>query len=162
VASKEIFSGALQLLRWSETSNQGATVTFQLADPADLERFKDLTMAKKGMAGQIIAAIMKTVDDEEEVANDSQPDPDPEPEKLKGGELAKLAGMWCESPLFRRWLVVHGGFKDLRSSEDAAEVIRSWCVVDSRAQLDHDDEAATRFQKFIRGPYMAWQQGRHK
>lgn len=70
-----------------------------------------------------------------------------EAEKPKGGPLAKLAGQWCADPHFRHWL----GAKD---ADDAADIVRLKCGIQSRAELDHDKYAATRFEVIFRKPFM--------
>jgi len=73
-------------------------------------------------------------------------------QRLKGGELAKLAGMWSNEQAFWDWIAViqenpcHG-------SADAAAFIRAVCGVDSRAQIDHDAAARAKFDRHIRKPY---------
>lgn len=74
--------------------------------------------------------------------------------KPKGGALAKLAGMWCADPHFIAWLTEVGDFALPLTTDDASEVVRVWCGVASRADLDHDARAADAFQTLIRGPYM--------
>ena len=86
-----------------------------------------------------------------------------EPEKPKGGPLAKLAGMWCGEKKFQDWTL------SLRSAKALAigmvvpppcdEYARLWvcmtCGVSSRAELDHSAEAAEKFERLIRRPFMA-------
>lgn len=77
------------------------------------------------------------------------------PEKPKGGELARLAGIWCNEPKFWRWVRTVGG-PEIDNDMQAAAWIREVCEVESRADLDHIDRAAMRFQELIRLPYMAY------
>ena len=65
-----------------------------------------------------------------------------------GGPLARLAGQWCADPAFREWIYVD-------TEAQAAEKIRAFCKIESRRLLDHDLEAATKFKKLFRTPYMA-------
>lgn len=67
-------------------------------------------------------------------------------EKPKGGELARLAGMFCQQPRF--WQ-----FAGVSSPEEAAEWIRIKCMIDSRSELDHSESAARIFHTEIRRPY---------
>lgn len=84
-----------------------------------------------------------------------------EDEKPKGGALAKLAGMWCKEELFHEWLSGKPDFETFGKSPDgAAEYIRAFCGVGSRAELDNDGGAAEIFQRYIRVPYMKWLQER--
>lgn len=56
-----------QLLRWSVTSNGGATLTIQFADEADLEPFKSMTMKAGKIAGQrLMVAVSKIGEQEQE------------------------------------------------------------------------------------------------
>lgn len=80
----------------------------------------------------------------------------PAPEKPKGRDLARLAGMWCDSRKFRDWACEEFGFHDL-SPQECAELIRSECEVDSRAELDHNPEAAEKFHRYFRVPFAEWQ-----
>lgn len=78
--------------------------------------------------------------------------------KPKGGALSKLAGMWCASPAFWGWVLkTHGFFCE---AEGAADLVRKLCDIDSRAELDHNTEAAEKFQRHIRGPYVKYLQAR--
>jgi hypothetical protein len=147
------------LLRWAETSNGGATIVLQLSDPGDLEHFKRLTLAKKpskkgeGMAGQrLMVGVAEIGDDEKPVQPLNSP--------LKGGPLARLAGMWCAEPLFQTWLfktfcakgVTHEG----EETEMASALIRSICGIESRAELDNNAQAREHFDTLIRIPYAAY------
>lgn len=68
-------------------------------------------------------------------------------EKPKGGELARLAGMFCGQPEF--W-----EFCGVDNAADAAVWIRTTCRVPSRADLDSNAIAAQIFHSRIRKPYM--------
>jgi len=146
-----IFRGELQLLRWSETSTGGATVTFQLSDVGDLNGFKDLTLAKKGMAGQRIAAIMVPVEDEQEQSVKVEQKP---------GMLRIMACKFCTDQKFYEW-GASLGVDPIAGEDDAKRFILRECGVSSRRDLDTDAEAAKRFHKLIREPYVAWR-GAHR
>ena len=147
-----LFSGELQLAGWSETHNGGCKVTFWLQSSDDLEAFRTLTIRKGNTSGQrFMAALVEVGDDELPV----QPiDTLPEPVQKAaenvhiGGPLARLAGQWCADPAFREWIYVD-------TEAQAAEKIRAFCNIESRRLLDHDLEAATKFKKLFRTPYMA-------
>lgn len=77
----------------------------------------------------------------------------PAEDKTKGGEWAKLAGMWCNDPDFWDWCQV--------TSESAAvEMVRNYAGIKSRAELDNDPDALERFNKNIRRPFVRWMQDR--
>lgn len=91
------------------------------------------------------------------------PDAEPEPERLPGGPLSKLAGRWCHEHEFMRFLkqeypdyvnlVSMRLMPDTQPNEVAAEVLRQVLGIKSRADLDHNPDAAEAFHTLIRGPY---------
>ena len=84
---------------------------------------------------------------------------EPEPEKPKGGEWAKMVGMWCADPDFWRFMNQrHPGDRPITNSEQAASRLRVYCGIDSRAVLDSDLEALVFFKHAIRRPFMEWMQ----
>ncbi|KAK50366.1 hypothetical protein L576_1721 [Bordetella bronchiseptica OSU054] len=43
------------------------------------------------------------------------------------------------------------------SAQDyAAAFVRQCCRIETRAQLDHDADAAWRFHQWVRRPYLKW------
>ena len=88
------------------------------------------------------------------------PTPSTEQEKPKGGALAKLAGQFCNDTDFWSFLEDHHAvqYASLTPPGDvAAEFIRSKCGIQSRADLDHNREAAEIFNAEFRLPFLAWQ-----
>lgn len=67
---------------------------------------------------------------------------------LKGGLLAKKAGILCNEPAFQKWC-------DATDPDSAADYIRVRCNVESRAHLDHDADAARAFRD-IELEYQNW------
>lgn len=88
------------------------------------------------------------------VAADQKP-VEPVKEQPKGGALAKLAGQWCNDPIFWEWLEETVGEK-VASADDAAILVRHITDVASRAELDSNTAAADRFHRLIRRPYAEW------
>lgn len=78
--------------------------------------------------------------------------------KNKGGALAKLAGMWCASAEFWRFVAARTG-KPCPNADEAAGFVRAVCGVVSRADLDHVPAAEAKFHVSVRLPYMRWLQG---
>jgi hypothetical protein len=79
----------------------------------------------------------------------------PVSEKPKGGEWAKLAGMWCADRDFWAFCVhVHG--VPIANADDAALLMRQKCGIDTRAQLDHSKSAFDLFNQYFRHPFMKW------
>lgn len=149
------FSGELQLAGWSESHTGGCKVTFWLSGPDELAAFRTLTVRKGNTAGQRFMAALVEVGDDELPVQTHINACDKALDQPKGGALAKLAGMWCADETFQSWLGVYyvaegdtGGRAALRLYEV--------CDIQSRRQLDHDPEAAERFNARVRGPYMKW------
>jgi hypothetical protein len=78
-----------------------------------------------------------------------------EADRPKGGELAKLAGILCDDPEFQGWLAQETETQ-INGAEDAATRVRFLCGVESRAELDHNAEAAQTFHHLIRLPWAAY------
>ena len=138
------FQGEVMLAGWSQTHNGGAKVTFWLSDEDDLAAFKAMTVAKGKTAGQRLALVAVEIGDDEQPVSHDAAIPASEP---KGGELAKLAGMFCQS--------VH--FWEFCRADDADEA-RDWilrvCGIQSRRDLDHNPTAAQIFHDRVRKPYL--------
>jgi len=149
------------LLRWSETSNGGSTIVLQLVDDGDLAPFKGMTLKKGKIAGQRLQCFLVEIDEQE------QPIAPPAPGK--GGQLSILAARWCRDPEFQQWInkalappFAVGLDMNLTEDEIATSLLRSVCGIKSRAELDHDDLAAARFEAHIRRPYMDHLQSGHR
>lgn len=70
---------------------------------------------------------------------------------LKGGKLAQSAGIICSERAFQQ-------FSDTSDAEEAADWLRQRCGVESRAHLDHDEEAAAQFRD-LKTEYENWLRG---
>src|SRR5690606_6870375 len=93
-------------------------------------------------AGQRLALVAVEIGDDEQPVVPAEPE-----QKPKGGELAKVAGMLSANPEFQFWC---GTF----SAEQAAGWIRATCGVSSRAELDHNHDAAQKFHRLVRIPFV--------
>lgn len=137
---KPVFQGEIMLAGWQESHTSGAKITFWLPDSDSLEVFKGMTAKKGNISGQRFMAVLV------EIGEDEQPVVEQKP---KGGELARLAGMWCNDKYFGEWI-------GAETSDDAANSIYDICEIESRAELDNNLEAAERFHRLIRIPYSQW------
>lgn len=87
----------------------------------------------------------------------------------KGAGIARQAAMLCQQPDFRLYLDQRRRWREslttaqlpdgTHSAEDAADTIRQACGVTSRAQLDHQPEAANMFGRIVRD-YHRWRERR--
>ena len=78
-------------------------------------------------------------------------------ENLKGGPLARLAGMLCNDPKFWEWINDQADFiAVVRSADDARGFIVECCEITSRKDLDSNPARARIFHEQIRLPYSNW------
>lgn len=76
------------------------------------------------------------------------------PEKPKGGKLAQRAGILCGEGVFRKFIQEHYAYSASHADE-CGGAIRLICGVMSRADLDHNDEAAKIFRD-LEASFEAW------
>lgn len=148
------FQGEVLMRRWSDSSTQGVQVTFALPDASDLEPLK----AKTGK--RFACVLVEIADDETPVSTAATDIPDSGNPK-KGGEWAKLAGIWCADPDF--WMFLNQQFPSddrVENDKEAALSLRVHCDIGSRAELDHDPDALALFNARIRHPFMKFMQAR--
>lgn len=100
-------------------------------------------------------ALAPLVESFEQAAPKTEPDSEPNPEKLKGGELAKLAGRLCNDPAFQQWVFAQscGPVSGMSPEDSVAKIIRRECGIASRSELDHNKQAATIFHERFRKPW---------
>jgi len=79
-------------------------------------------------------------------------------ERPKGGELARLAGQLCQNPDFQNFAAIHMCGEGLSRAESAAEWIRLTCGIESRAELDHNAIAASKFHQLVRIPFVEYRE----
>jgi hypothetical protein len=121
----------------------------------DIEpRFAQLAFAMFGTRGTPVAIARLTPEVAQSQARQDTAD------TPKGGQLAKLAGMWCADEQFLKWIRLQYPDQVIKTSDEIAAIIRAVCLVDSRAELDHNEAAAQLFHTEFRLPYNAWLQGR--
>lgn len=164
-ATAESITCEVQLLSWSDTSAKGPVIVLQLADAAELEAFKLITMAKgrgkTAIAGQRLMAVFVEIGDDELPVQTKNP----------AGPLCRLAGVWCADPIFAQWLDLNHlttcrvveeelGAASATVEGVAAEVVRRICGVKSRRDLDTNEQAGAVFHAAIREPYSKFLRGR--
>jgi hypothetical protein len=87
----------------------------------------------------------------------AKPKPEPtEQRKWDDLKLSMQAGIRCNEPAFRTFLTeTETSAFEARSVEDAEQMVRERCEVDSRKELNLDPEAAERWRRLERS-YQAW------
>lgn len=143
------FKDEVMLAGWKESHNAGATVTFWLADPSQLEAFRTMTVRKGGTAGQRLMMVLVQIGDDEKPIAVSP--------LIPVGPLCRLAVAWCQDPQFHAWACEHfsSAFanKTIRDEEGCKRAILEECNIQSRKELDTSAEAAEKFHRIFREPY---------
>lgn len=157
------------LLNSGDTGRKGMYVEFGLfhhpdgpIKPGAANPFNELSQGReKGQRFRI--TVTPLADDETTLAGKPADERSAEPaqtpdeaERLKGGARAKRAGILCNDPAFQNWF--HGcGDDDWTADEDretvTARTLRFECGVDSRADLDHNQEAGQTFDEIVNDFY---------
>jgi hypothetical protein len=132
------FSGEMQLLSWSETNSGGAKIVLALASPKELEAFKLMTVKKGNIAGQRLAVVIV------EIGEDEMP--------VEQVSLTKSAALLCNSPSFWRFVEKRQGYTlgtDIERIEGAAQYLRAYCQIASRAELATNGVAGARYHALL-------------
>lgn len=84
------------------------------------------------------------------------------PDKPKGGFRAKDCAMLCQNSDFRLYLDRRRAAKfkldipdGTHTDDDSRDFILAACAISSRAELDHNDEAATVYRK-VKAHFQQW------
>ncbi len=150
----------LQLLKWSDTSSGGQTVTFQLCDNEALEYFKQYTLKKKGIAGQLFATAFQIADDQADEPSDNSGQLKPPTVKKPRG-LSQECAYWCETPKFWEFLngfpLIITRVRGPITTEDAAiYFIYEFLKIESRRELDSEGEPREAYIRDIQAPYRSF------
>lgn len=139
----DIYAGEAQLARWSETSANGAMITLWLPDGDALENFKLLTERKGKQAGQILAIVVKSIDDDAQPAT-----PAPQIEKPGKGPYGHwysclYPGWFASEPVRKAFepLIVHSPCKRLGYADEVKAVLYEMFDVDSLSWIKPADFA---------------------
>ncbi len=152
-----MFQGEVQFRRYSDTSTQGQQLVFAVHGRDELEAF----IGKEGK--RFMAVLVEIGDDEQPVQEIAKPKP-----REYLGENCYWAVQRCSDPEFQKWIVGNSqystaysmGTEVQASAELAAMVIRQWCGVHSRKELDTNAEAAMKFRTHVIGPWQKHQMAR--
>jgi hypothetical protein len=146
------FQGEIMLAGWSETHTGGAKVTFWLPDAESLDTFRTMTVRKGNTAGQRFMAVLVELNDDDSPKTQ-------EADKPKGGSLAQSAGVICGTEEFQQFVDSRYGYAIRTANQhEAADYIRDFCRVNSRADLDHSPTAKQLFAQLM-ADYRDWQRG---
>ena len=144
---KTTYEGEVMLAGWTDSHTGGAKIVLWLPDAESLAAFRHLTVKKGNTAGQRFMAVLVEIgDDDQPIQKHDSATVAPAP--AKGGNLAKDAAIICGTPDFQRFTAAHGNPFEA-NPESAAALVRRFCEVGSRRELDHRPVAAALFSKLM-------------
>lgn len=137
-----VFFGEVQLMDYGESRAAGPWIKLRLQGPENLAVFRGMDVGEMKKTGHIFNLIL--TEEGQLVA---------EEEKQKGGALAQSAAMFCKDSDFQRWCAEEWG---CAADEAAARgVVLFNCGIQSRRELDHNDEAKALFLR-MRKSFLTW------
>jgi hypothetical protein len=147
---KPTFQGEVQLAGWTQTHNSGVKLTLWLADERDLEPFKAMTARKGRQAGQRMMAVFV------EIGDDEQPVQGEAPRESKALRLSAI--QVCKADAFQQFVANAAGYMPQEAAEReqlAADHIKRFCRIESRADLDKSPTGAQLFARLMQ-EYREW------
>lgn len=138
------FQGEVQFVTFSDSSKGGPRITLRLAERDELEAF----VGKE--AKRFMCVLVEIGDDEQPVEKHASEAFRSDP---KVGPLTKSAGIICKEAKFQRYACEAKGYEE--SEAGAAEMVREFCDVASRKDLDTTPMAATRYPRLMEN-YRDW------
>jgi len=179
-----VYEDELQAIDWEDSSRGGMVVRFRIpAGDYEANPFKRFPVGTRFFCRMI------------EIGDDDQPIDQAQRERMrkamqdremKGGKLARDAGILCGDPKFQEFVVermlnaapadkraaaslmppvILAGLKDqgrdiLDDPRIAGETAKWWmyahCRIKSRRELDHKTDCANRYYQFVLKPYSEW------
>lgn len=153
-----LYEDEVMLKGWSD-GTAGWKVTFWVeSDDAGFHPFMNCS---KGDAFAV--ALVELNDDNTAVDQDKKARLEDAKRGRKSPRLSNYAAQLCREPLFISYIGDRCGEQpssEAHAEEFAGEWMRRTLKIGSRADLDTDREAATRFHKHVREPYNKWYRDR--
>jgi len=137
----------VRLLRWSDNSNSGQTVTFLLPE-GEVHPFKGL---RYGKTGERFAMALARIEDEQTKAdhiyggNDGYVEGS-KPEKTEGQTCVRMAHALCRDPLFQDWVRIEWHDESLPPDKNARAYIINRCHIASRADFAANPAACEKLR----------------
>ena len=148
------------LAGWSETSTGGRKCTFWFDEDSAEHPLKKFTVRRGKHAGTRFRMVLVEIGDDEvpvdQVAREQH-------ETVVGGPISKHCGMLCRDDAFILYMkqrypdsFTEGVEQGRKPDQIAAGIVRQICVIDSRAELDHNEQAAEIYQRDVVGAFARW------
>lgn len=160
---RTFYEGEAMLMSGGNPLGQGMWVSFWLDDESSDHPFAGCHGRTNDRSGDMFGVVFVELDDEDRPVNQHKRE---RVERVhgKGGQLAKMAALFCQNDLFLTWLSETITFSEgatkpkdwWATDEHAARWIRWTCKIESRADLDNNPDAEKIFHEKIRRPYLDW------
>lgn len=137
--NKIAFNGEMMLLQWAESSTRGRTVTFLLGDDGESHPFRDFTIRQGKRAGQRFMAVLVQIGDDEQPVEQRR-------------TLSQQAFILCRDSDFWTWAQSRS-FDNIDNEAAARNYICSTLGIQSRSEIDSNQDAADGFQRLILAPF---------
>jgi hypothetical protein len=126
-----LYKGEAKIRRVSYSSTQGASVVFELPDMDAFNQY----LGTEGKRVMLVAVL---------VGDDEQPVP-PQRKASEPRKRSARAFLMTQDPTFQHW--VETQVRDGRISQQAAdEYIKQECGIESKSELDRNEDAAHTFE----------------
>lgn len=152
------YDGEVMLAGWADSPSGGLTVTFWCEPDDDgMHPFGWCSRKSSKAPGTRFAAALAELDDDNQPVDQKRRD---RYEQAQSHRLSRLAAQLCQSEEFWEFLteVVLNGSGVIDHEAEAASLLRSHLGIDSRAELDINEEAARKFERDFRKPFINWKE----
>jgi len=146
---------------WSDRN--GASLTVEVFEEVHFEFFKRLNTKDntEEKTGQEFWIVIAQLNDNGELVDQAQRRIAEQEQRTrpKGGPKSKRCGRMCSDAGFwvflQGWLQTHGYAERVGTQDDVNLIVRKMCNIDSRAELDHNDEAWEYWLAEFEKPYLS-------
>lgn len=156
--NETIYAGDAQFVGWSDSHTGGPIIKLRLPSSDDLDKFRALTVGKGAQAGHLFSVAIVEHDGAGTLIPPPQPtkasDPMPQAPRPRNGPFCIEAIDMCRNPMFQRFVNQQEGVD--ASEAGAKDFILHTCEIESRKELDTNEEAKLAFVSLVRVPFMQW------
>jgi len=138
---QSVYEDEVMLAGWNDSQSSGHTAKFWLCSDVLGHPFE-------GFERKVDSFFISLVelDDDNETIDQKMRDRVESKKKSPSQRLSFVAAMFCKNPEFWSFVGADGEL-------GAAEYVRETCGIESRGQLDKEDDAARKFHELIRKPF---------
>ena len=116
----------------------------------------------EGLGGERIHIVVVRLNNDETIIEQPKQLPAPDRQRWDGMPLSKQAAIRCGEPEFQKFLdrsiCAVRGWSGPKDAEEAAHVVRHFCRIDSRSELNRNEQAAALWKR-LENDFWAWSRG---